>query len=543
MAIIKESVIRDIIDLKDSIGDGSEELKLNTRGSIAREANAGILQFPVLTSTALSLPETTMIAKALEREYVSFVAVVTSLDSVTDAKSIESYIQRIHQNVGSTMSNMFESVQYSLPVTDKSIIQRFKESETATLNLLQHVKHDGIEDEQLTSVHPMDLTGEDETRLKCIVKNKLGCLTQAKAFRYPESTGINSVIIQERDKDRYTQIIPVMESDGSLSFVETQLANAKGVNMMNESSLELAIKRGSIKLLENYVPDYNMDILNNKTSRDHNLVVGGNKVLSEMFQVKNIHEMLQEKGTSPIDVVNADEFKPLPTANKMDRDDMVIKDVLRDNDVKKSNELIPTTMHLKTYFKTEDGSLQAVDYIIGVKAVVHPVKSESMIDNLVKGSKRGKFFVNVLKLTTGEINFFRDFVFAIDRTKDDIKTKYKDNAWWNSLIRRKKYSNFKKLMNSRNQIVPNTTIVLTMDEAEKIKAEYGIDLLKTRYVRDLISQYFLLGFVIVDSSIEVAHFMFDGQQNYQQYSFAALERENSNSAKEVKNIMQVLGKI
>ena len=536
----ESSIIRDLMDLKDSVGNS--EFKINNRGSIAKEANAGILQFPILTSTALSLTETTMIAKALEREFVSFVAIVTSLDSVTDAKSIEGYLQRIHQNVGSSVSNMFkESTIYSLPETKNNMIQRFREAEESTIGLLEYVV--GIEADiaMCSSEHHEELSDEENLELEGIIRNKITSPGTVKAFKYPESVGINSIIIQERDPEGYTQIIPIRNESGKIIFVESFLANAKG-STINESVINTRLRRLNINLLESYVPDFNMSTLNDKISRNHNLSIGGNKYITEMYNNKTIGELLSEKGNSVVDELSGD-FKPLPIANKIEREDTIIKDILRDNDVKKANELIPTTMHLKTYFKTENGEMQAVDYMIGVKAVVHPVKSESVVENLVRGTKRGKFFANAMKLTTGEISFFKDFVFAINRTKDDIKIKYKDNKWWNSLIRRKTYGKLAQLFNSSKAVVPNTTIVITMDEAEKIKLEYGIDLLKSRYVNDLMNQYFLLGFVIVDSSIEVAHFMFDGQQSFQQYSFAALERENGNSAKEVKNIMQVLGKM
>lgn len=543
MVNLNESIIRDLIDMKDSISNG-DEMKINSRGSIAKEANAGILQFSVLTSTALSLPETTMIAKALEREFVSFVAIVTSLDSVTDAKSIESYLQRIHQNVGSGVSNVLgESTRiYSLPEVNNKLIQRFREAEESVMGLLDIVEGIDCDVTMCSTENPCDLSSDESRELDCIVANKMtdpGC---AKAFKYPSSTGVNSVIIQEKEPKGYVQIIPIRNESGKIIFVESYLANKKGENVCVNEAVINQLKRRSINLLEEYVPDFNMDVLNNKTSRDHNLAIGGSKYISEMYSKKSIGQMLSEKGNGMADEFNSD-LSPLPIANRAEKDDTIIKDILRDNDVKKANELIPTTMHLKTYFKTEDGAMQAVDYMIGVKAVVHPVKSESVIENLVRGTKRGKFFANVMKLTTGEITFFKDFVFAMNRTKDDIKTKYKDNKWWNSLTRRKTYSGWKKALNLKSQIVPNTTIVITMDEAEKIKLEYGIDLLTTRYVNDIMTQYFLLGFVIVDSSIEVAHFMFDGQQTFQQYSFAALERENTNSAREVKNIMQVLGKM
>ena len=225
------------------------------------------------------------------------------------------------------------------------------------------------------------------------------------------------------------------------------------------------------------------------------------------------------------------------------RETVVEKDLLRDNDVKKANELMPTLLHLKTFFKDSNDSLNAVDYMIGVKVVIHTVNSNVMMDNLVKGLKRGKAFFNVMKLTTGEMAFFKDFVFAVSRIKDDVTSKFKGNPWFNSLIRRRKYSRILKGFNLKSQLVPNTTIVISMDEVEQIKMEHDIDVMNVDIAYEIMNQLFLLGFVVVDSSIQTAHFLFDGQRHFQEYSYNALERENSNSAKEVQNIMKVLGRM
>jgi hypothetical protein len=95
----------------------------------------------------------------------------------------------------------------------------------------------------------------------------------------------------------------------------------------------------------------------------------------------------------------------------------------------------------------------------------------------------------------------------------------------------------------KKQILPNATIVVSTEEVTYLKNEYGVDLFNPRTVKELMDYYFLLGFVILDPSTELAYFMFDGYSGYQTFSYEALERENQNTAKELKNIMTVLGKL
>lgn len=99
------------------------------------------------------------------------------------------------------------------------------------------------------------------------------------------------------------------------------------------------------------------------------------------------------------------------------------------------------------------------------------------------------------------------------------------------------------MINFPQQLVPNTTIVMTMDEAIKVKTDSGVDVMNIKTAKDIMDQLFLIGFVVADSSTEVCHFLFDGRDGFEEYSYNSLEKENSNSSKDIKNIMQVLGRM
>lgn len=527
------SILRDILDLRDDIEETGDdfEFKFNGRGSIAKEASPGVLQFPVIVSTALSLEEVTMISKALEREYVSFISIITSIDSVTDEKSINQYLSRIHQNFNGELfdMNVRESVVFSLPLIRSNTKYDPIISENVIEGLLPQLT-DNTGSYLLKETDEIVSYDDISNNQKNIVKNflyenyvKQGC--KCHKFR----NNVNTILISERNE--YTKHIVIIKSkNGGVKLMESCcFPKSKG-------SL-IPLKQDSYDNMKEYVPDLNTSCLNDMSICESNFSVIGRSSL-----INKNNEFIQEADMASTVIPSAFEDTPL-VIDAGGRNSSVVKDILRDNDVKKANELIPTTMHLKTYFKDKDGALHGVDYMIGVKTIVHPIKSESIVINLASALKRGKGFFNLMRLTTGEISFFKDFVFTVGRTKDDIKLKYKDNPWWNALIRRKKYSSMLRRLNFKQQLVPNTSIIITMDEVEKLKIEHSIDLMDLKKAHDIMNQLFLLGLVIVDSSIETAYFLFDGQRNYQQYSFNALERENSNSAKDIKNIMQVLGRM
>ena len=97
------SLVKDLKTIKDDVPSDSNFRFKYTRNSISRGSANGIMQFPVLTSNALSMDDLTMVSKALEREYASFIRVMVSMDDVIDLSKGEtklSKIQSIHQNMG-----------------------------------------------------------------------------------------------------------------------------------------------------------------------------------------------------------------------------------------------------------------------------------------------------------------------------------------------------------------------------------------------------------------------------------------------------------
>ena len=606
-------IISELLELFKSIKDLKDGQSLdikfnNARSSISREAysNSGVLNFPVLVSGSLSLDNVTMVSKALERNYVSFLTILTSFNSITDEQSISKYIKKFHQNmddegfsafssknlkdISSTnvkdvfreSSNLFDSQVFCLAERDVNFLNNLRLSENSIINLLESCcksKNEKCEEGEDISIDDLcsdaeefescnkkikkcsdnkcddnfdeydyvvnydELDNDEQCKVKKAIKER--CRNaKCECFKYRYNTGIKSLVLKE-STGNYTQVLLVKNlNNNSLKLLEAQLIPMKDVSR----SLYTNILKESYENMKDYTPDLNMDSLNERTIINNNYSMIGRGYIKDKY-THRLNEDIYDAGTVGATGMDISDGRG-GTSRKRFGDDIVIdnvdtivpKDILRDNDVKKANELIPTTVHLKTYFKNGE-RITPIDYMIGIKATVHKIDSQSMIENVAKSLKRGKAFFNLMRVTSGEISFFKDFVFAITRIKDDVKSKHKDNPWWDALYRRKKSANLLKGINASNQLVPNATLVLSMDEVEYIKNQYGFDLMNDKVAKDVIKQLFLLGFVVVDSSIQVAYFLFDGARNYQSYSFNALERENSNASKNVKEIMQVLGRM
>jgi len=203
---------------------------------------------------------------------------------------------------------------------------------------------------------------------------------------------------------------------------------------------------------------------------------------------------------------------------------------MTDNDCKKANEMVPTTLAVSLNVKDNGNFGGTVNFVIGIKTILHPVSTDEMVRNIVNGCRHTNKFFNFIRWTTGELNFIKDFVLNIDEIKEDVvgRMSAKESGWWSVLKHRKRAARAKKLLPIGKEILPNSTIVMSLDEVEMIKAEYGFDLSDPNMMIKLMREYFLLAFVIVDPAQELATFMYDGQNQPQVMSYDGLERENSN---------------
>ena len=265
------------------------------------------------------------------------------------------------------------------------------------------------------------------------------------------------------------------------------------------------------------------DILNNKYIPKTEVIY--NFKNNELNQKYNNHSVVSESNKYNSDTLN--------------------KDMLKDNDVKKSNELVSTTLHVRIRLvNDQNDDMGVVDFIVGIKCILHPVKSNDMVTNVVNACRNDNKVFNFLRWTTGEISFFRDFLLNVKEIKTDV-TNYKTGSspWWLALKRRKSLANLKDTAFIGKKILPNATIVISAEEVEFIKSEYGFDLYNPVFFSKIMNSYFLLGFVIVDSSSQVAHFLFEDQTNFQTVTFSALEKSSVNDERKFKEMLKVVNRM
>lgn len=215
------------------------------------------------------------------------------------------------------------------------------------------------------------------------------------------------------------------------------------------------------------------------------------------------------------------------------------KDQLLDNDVKKANEAIPTTLNIELRVK---GAEHPTHILMGIKTITHTVDSEEMIYNVASAIRERRLFFRFIQWTSGEIKFFKDFVLCLDRIKTNIDQNRNKTNWWRVLKNRARTSRMRVAL-GKDALLPNSTLVLSMDEVDYIANAYGINLLKeTKTIQRLLVDFNLLGICIVDSSSELVYLFYDGEESFQTFSYNALERENRNSGNDLKALVSLMSR-
>lgn len=222
------------------------------------------------------------------------------------------------------------------------------------------------------------------------------------------------------------------------------------------------------------------------------------------------------------------------------RQDMA-KGQLLDSDVKKANELVPTMM-VVNFITTNYETPISDQIVIGVKSKMYPVNSIDIMNRVKVKNQDNNGLLKLVRATTREISFARDFIFAIEKAKLDALSQSKrgsSSKLWKILERRSLKSKVRRNLGQINDASAITTLVLSQEEVEYMKKADNIDVENASVIRPIMEAYNLMGVCIVDESMEVAKFIFDtGDDIYENMSFTHLERENGNGMdRKVINLM------
>lgn len=219
-----------------------------------------------------------------------------------------------------------------------------------------------------------------------------------------------------------------------------------------------------------------------------------------------------------------------------------IKNQLIATDVKKANEIVPTMMVVNFVNMVDGVEKVESSMVIGVKAKIYPINSEDMMERLYSKNQDRNGFLKLIRATTREISFFKDFIFAIDKAKIDALSSSRrgsSSKIWKILERRAVKSRLRRALMQPNDASAISVICISQEEVEYLKKNYNVHVDNARVIRPIMESYNLMGVVIVDELNEVCKLIFDtGNDEYEKVSFRSMEKESSdNDFRKMINLM------
>ena len=214
------------------------------------------------------------------------------------------------------------------------------------------------------------------------------------------------------------------------------------------------------------------------------------------------------------------------------------REVFTNMDMTKANEAVPLfTKATIGFIVDETEEVVSRDVLIGIKAYIHRAPSLELVNDIYNSIINKRKFLRFVKFITGEERSLSDLVFGIKELRNDALDARGGAGEWRSAFKRRRRWSKMSIPYLMKDYTPNGTIVMTMNEVEYIRSQYGIDIMKPDHVKMIMDSDFLLGFVILDQAEEMVYVTYDGHgYGFQTYTYAMLEREQAQSDRMLREL-------
>ena len=490
--------------------------------SITRGALDGTLQFPCLVSDAISIDMASTIAKTLERVYASFVQTYLSTNNTIDIsvdKNPNMFLKRFHRNikVESTMEDLYQEYCTENDEEYNKMMERIYNGSTkAYIN------------EKENKMILFNFSGDFN---KAVFESHKESLEESlSAIDFTPFPNIGNSPFYEANSQPITRDDLRKATSGLAKDTAEEFLKAQ--KELNDKNRQFSYKSQALKTGDNLLMK-GIDIVNQQIRQRHD---------DEMDELRQ-----KQREAHDINMQN------LKAKNDLDRDKFKMRyggelstpSILRDNDIKKQNDMQPYTMQVRLMaINDKDEFVQFMDFIVGVKVVLHAIKSDEMIINLQNALQNNGVLFNFIRWTTGEKSLFKDLLLRINDTKIDVANRSRGSSpWWMTLKRLKETSKAEAAFFKKTQLVPQSTIVISGFDADSIEKTYGYNLRNPKFAIKLMKSLFLMNFIIVDEGTRTIDILYDGETAYQTYALETLEREvTMNSNKIGKELTRMISR-
>jgi hypothetical protein len=167
-----------------------------------------------------------------------------------------------------------------------------------------------------------------------------------------------------------------------------------------------------------------------------------------------------------------------------------------------------------------------------------------IIERFVAKNRTALTLKNLIRSTTGEISFVKDFLFCLDQTKLDAKNAAKSGPLanvWHILEKRGAKNNLNKLKKKGNDATCITSVVLSRESVNYMKMAYKFDIEDFANARMIMDSFNILALFIADEATQTVQVMYDGYAEFETLAYVSLDRELSdrNYRKAINMINQI----
>lgn len=478
--MILKDLITDVLDVADNSEIGKFISKKNPSIKSITRANKDLtMTFPVMVSNTVDPASAQLVSRALERKFVTLTQMLLSAISITSSKDAIDHLKNVHSNLD--LSSLFDVDDY-LAV-----------SQEATAN---HIF--------------------DAAEIKAVYEAFRQERLHSKPLNHLRESLMDDMMARMRQDPKFNANV----ADARFNNLSDD-DKARAVNLLNTDT---ATRNRDLTRQNRSLTQQLNDIERNEGRMRRNFARTQSQSNKRINDLRQSNDNLQSR---------------LDDIRNNTRADLV--KLAKDQDYKKANELQPTLLQIQFISTNDNNDPITVDAYVGIKTKIYCVDSADIANHIVSKRSYNFSLYNLIKATSGEIEFWRDFVFAIKKAKIDAVSntnRGSSSKLWKVLERRALASKINRFMSARNDATAITTLMMSAYDVEMLRKMKDIDISDSRVARKLMDDYNLVGIVIVDDSTESAKIIFDtGDDEYEPYTFKTLKRDDKMDYKQMIQLL------
>ena len=519
--------------IRSAANTAMEIKKATAKTSITRLTKDQIFQFPMIMSSDISSEENYHIVKTIERNYATLILAAITNEGVIDRDkygNINQFLKRFHDNLDLPFATESDT---DYEVTNAVATEGYIPQEE--LRRMDATLESQLDCESINDMYrPFERTkSKVNTALEAARAVSIATEATDRYYRVPKyardkkgnvikDSGGNPVL--STDKSGNIEYMYVLAPEDKDKREETTNKYGSEPRTMDYWRSQANDAKREERDAVNQTPDQ----MRNQSEKDKLDFQKRKEMIRQQEREEDKEQRARERAEDKADRRRERAEDKADRAREREEDNArrareeankalsnvrgeMMKDV-------KFGGMMPTVLTITlANMKKEVGSWSQ-QLIIGIRAVPRYLSPSIMIANMCEAFKDRAIF-NFLKFTKGELKWW-DAILGLTSSRNRAISSTKNR--WMKVLKARAEKNSKSMNKKYN---PNTTIVITENEATLIKESCGIDPNSPSAVRKVMDKYFLLAFAIYDTEAKMMKIIFDGDVDYTHYSLRAMAAE------------------